>query len=105
MDEGPIARHEAAADFFKALASPVRLAILNLLIAEPRAVHRLVELTGMPQPLVSQHLGVLRRAGVVRGVRQRREIAYRLSDEHVAHIVRDALAHAAERSDRSPIVR
>ena len=102
MYEGPLARYEAAGELFRALASPVRLAIVDLLAAEPRAVHQLVELTGLAQPLVSQHLRVLRQAGVVKGVRQRREIAYALLDEHVAHIVRDALAHGAERFGRSP---
>jgi DNA-binding transcriptional ArsR family regulator len=92
-----IERYEAAADLFKALSSPVRLAIVDLLVTQPRAVHQLVELTGLTQPHVSQHLRVLRQAGVVRGVRHGREIAYALRDEHVAHVVRDALVHAQER--------
>jgi DNA-binding transcriptional ArsR family regulator len=96
MHQRAVERYRAAADLFKALSSPVRLAIVDLLAAEPRFVHQLVELTGLTQPLVSQHLGVLRNAGVVRGVRQRRETAYALSDEHVARMVRDALAHAGD---------
>ena len=96
MQDGAVERYEAAGELFKALSSPVRLAIVDLLTAEPRYVHQLVELTGLTQPHVSQHLRVLRLAGVVRGVRQRREIAYALRDEHVAHIVRDALAHSGE---------
>jgi ArsR family transcriptional regulator len=102
MREGAIERYEPAGELFKALASPVRLAIVDLLAAEPRFVHQLVELTGLTQPHVSQHLRVLRQAGVVRGVRQHREIAYGLRDEHVAHIVRDALAHGAEAGNASP---
>jgi len=39
---------------------------------------------------------VLRGAGVVRGARRGREIAYSLVDEHVAHIVADAVTHARE---------
>ncbi|GID29782.1 ArsR/SmtB family transcription factor [Paractinoplanes brasiliensis] len=96
MRDGAIERYEAAGELFKALSSPIRLAIVDLLAAEPRYVHQLVELTGLTQPHVSQHLRVLRMAGVVRGVRQSREIAYTLRDDHVAHIVRDALAHAGE---------
>ena len=53
----------------------------------PRAGRHL----GAPQPLVSQHLRVLRGAGVVRGSRRGREIAYALTDEHIAHIVADAV--------------
>ena len=96
MPEVPIDRYEAAGELFKALASPVRLAIVDLLAGRPRYVHQLVELTGLTQPHVSQHLRILRHAGVVRGVRRHREIAYALRDDHVAHIVRDALAHAEE---------
>jgi DNA-binding transcriptional ArsR family regulator len=65
-------------------------------------VHELVGTLGRPQPLVSQHLGVLRLAGVVVAERRGREMIYSLADRHVAHIVRDAVAHAAEepRTDR-----
>ncbi len=89
-------RYAAAGDLFKALSSPVRLAIVDLLAGQPRFVHQLVELTGLTQPHVSQHLRVLRHTGVVRGVRQGQEIAYTLCDDHVAHIVSDALAHSGE---------
>jgi DNA-binding transcriptional ArsR family regulator len=50
----------------------------------------------VPQPLVSQHLRVLRGAGIVRGSRRGREIAYALTHDHVAHIVADAVSHAKE---------
>ena len=93
-----MARYAAAGDLFKALSSPVRVAIVDLLAAEPRFVHQLVELTGLTQPHVSQHLRVLRHAGVVRTVRHRQEIAYALRDDHVADIVRDALTHAGEQA-------
>jgi hypothetical protein len=39
---------------------------------------------------------VLRGAGVVRGARRGREIAYSLVDDHIAHIVADAVSHARE---------
>jgi ArsR family transcriptional regulator, zinc-responsive transcriptional repressor len=39
---------------------------------------------------------VLRGAGVVRGSRRGREIAYTLVDEHIAHIVADAVSHSGE---------
>ena len=65
-------------------------------------VHELVEKLGAPQPLVSQHLRVLRGAGVVRGARRGREIAYSLVDEHVAHIVADAVTHARESRPTAP---
>lgn len=49
-----------------ALADRRRCRLLYELRRGPCAVHELVERTGLPQPLVSHHLGVLRRAGLVR---------------------------------------
>jgi DNA-binding transcriptional ArsR family regulator len=67
-----------------------------------RCVHELVDALGVSQPLVSQHLRVLRAAGVVRGERLGREIRYTLADEHVAHIVADAVSHAREPRPAQP---
>jgi ArsR family transcriptional regulator, zinc-responsive transcriptional repressor len=86
---------QAASELLTALASPVRLSIVALLDEHgTRCVHQLVDALGVPQPLVSQHLRVLRGAGLVTGVRRARQVDYRLVDGHVAHIVRAALAHA-----------
>ena len=90
--------YEAAGELLKALAAPLRIRIVTELADGPRCVHELVDTLGAPQPLVSQHLRVLRGAGVVRGARRGREIAYSLVDEHVAHIVADAVSHAREGS-------
>ncbi|GGQ79967.1 ArsR/SmtB family transcription factor [Couchioplanes azureus] len=87
---------EAAAELLRALSTPIRVAIVAELGGGERCVHELVEKLGVSQPLVSQHLRVLRGAGVVRGARRGREIAYSLVDEHVAHIVADAVSHARE---------
>ena len=88
--------YEAAGELLRALAAPVRIAIVTELARGPQCVHDLVDALGVAQPLVSQHLRVLRGAGVVRGARRGREIAYSLVDEHVAHIVADAVLHAGE---------
>lgn len=88
--------YEAAGDLLRALASPLRIALVTELAAGPRCVHELVDALGAPQPLVSQHLRVLRSARLVSGQRRGREIAYSLIDEHIAHIVADAVSHAQE---------
>ncbi|AFR49780.1 MULTISPECIES: ArsR/SmtB family transcription factor [Gordonia] len=93
------AAREAAADLLRALASPTRVAIVLSLRERVQCVHELVGHLGLSQPLVSQHLRVLKDAGVVRGQRNGREITYELLDDHVAHIVGDALIHANETSD------
>ncbi|MFC7450703.1 ArsR/SmtB family transcription factor [Rhodococcus daqingensis] len=86
----------AAGEILRALAAPVRIAIVLQLRDAERCVHELVEALGVTQPLISQHLRVLKAAGVVRGERNGREVFYRLVDDHLAHIVIDAVAHAEE---------
>lgn len=80
----------------RALSAPVRIAIVVLLCESPRCVHELVGNLGLPQPLVSQHLRVLKAAGVVAGDRVGREVRYRLVDKHLADIVVAAVAHSTE---------
>jgi DNA-binding transcriptional ArsR family regulator len=92
----PIDALQAASDLLKALASPVRLGIVRELSGGGRRVHELVTALGVSQPLVSQHLRVLRASRIVKARRQAREIEYSLTDDHVAHIVLDAIRHAQE---------
>ena len=89
----------AAGELLKALAAPLRIGIVTELAAGPRCVHELVDALGAPQPLISQHLRVLRGANVVHGARRGREIAYSLTDDHIASIVADAVSHAREGAD------
>jgi ArsR family transcriptional regulator len=92
----PVQTLSAAGDLLRALAAPVRIAIVLELREHDRCVHELVETLGVAQPLISQHLRVLKAAGVVRGERHGREVVYRLVDEHLSHIVVDAVAHVEE---------
>jgi DNA-binding transcriptional ArsR family regulator len=85
-----------AGDLLRALAAPVRIAIVLQLRAADRCVHELVDALDVAQPLISQHLRVLKTAGVVQGERRGREVVYRLADDHLAHIVVDAVAHVQE---------
>ena len=87
---------DAASELLKALASPVRLGIVRELAGGGRHVHELVAALGVSQPLVSQHLRVLRAARIVTARRQARGTEYALADDHVAHIVLDAIRHAGE---------
>ena len=94
---------QAASALLAALAAPMRLAIIALLDEHgSRCVHQLVDALGAPQPLVSQHLRVLRGADLVVGERRHREVHYALVDPHVAHIVRDALAHVSHGAAAAP---
>ena len=88
--------YEDVSELFRALSSPVRIALVSLLTEGEMCVHELVDALGLPQPLVSQHLRILRDADLVSRTRRGREVAYVLQDEHVAHIVADARLHTGE---------
>ncbi len=96
LTESTPADYEQAGELLRALAAPLRIAIVMELAEGPKYVHQIVEVLGVTQPLVSQHLRVLRGAGIVRGTRSGREISYSLIDDHIAHIVTDAVNHARE---------
>jgi DNA-binding transcriptional ArsR family regulator len=71
------------AEVLKTLTSPRRIDILHALAAGPREVGRLAASLGASQPNVSQHLAVLRSAGLVEAERDGREVRYRLCDPDV----------------------
>jgi len=71
------------AEILKTLASPRRIEILHVLADSPVEVGRLARRIGASQPNVSQHLSVLRSAGLVEAERDGREVRYRLSDPDV----------------------
>lgn len=91
-----------AAQLFKVLGNESRLWLVRLIGQDPQTVGALVETTGMSQPLVSQHLRTLKQAGLVAAQRQGKEVAYHLADQHVSHVVDDAITHAQEATPESP---
>ncbi len=85
------------AELLKVLGSPVRLGvILALEDRGEQCVHELTDLLDAKQPLMSQHLRVLRSANLIVGRRDGKEVRYSIADHHVTHIVRDAISHAEE---------
>lgn len=89
-------RLDRTARLFRALGNTTRLAVVDVLDSGPRCVHELVDELGVDQPLVSQHLRVLRSVDLLRTERRGKEVVYSLADDHVAHIVRDAITHSTE---------
>jgi rhodanese-related sulfurtransferase len=69
----------AFAQVAKAMASPRRLELLDLLVQGPLTVEGLARGTGQPVPSASQHLQVLKRARLVE--RRGTHIVYRLASE------------------------
>jgi DNA-binding transcriptional ArsR family regulator len=71
------------AEFFKALAHPVRIAILEHLRAGPRSVGELQALTGTGGSSVSQQLAVLRSRGIVVAERAGTTVRYHAADPEI----------------------
>jgi ArsR family transcriptional regulator len=97
------------ADVLKTLANPKRLEIVHLLAGGPREVCRLAEDLGVSQPNVSQHLALMRSAGVVETERDGREVRYRLSDpeiivacETLRGVLMRRLSRISEAATRTP---
>jgi len=84
----------AAAQMFEAAGSPQRLALLVLLRQEALTVADIAAAVKREPSLVSQHLGILRAARLVRGVRQGKFVVYELFDAHARQFIDSALAHA-----------
>lgn len=76
---------------FAALADQERRLLLERLAEGPAPVHVLASTTQISRSAVSQHLGVLRRAGLVRSEQRGREVVYFRMDEGL-HSAREWLA-------------
>lgn len=93
LHEGAIGQEKAEgmAPVLAALADPVRLRIVSMLLAAPDGSCCGCDLTeplGLAQPTVSHHLKVLRQAGLVAGERRGRWVHYRVVPERLDEISR-----------------
>jgi ArsR family transcriptional regulator len=79
--------------FFKALAHPTRLQILTLLLKQPQYVHALVEKINVDFSTVSNHLRILRAAGLVIGEKQGQWVKYRIRARNLQRLLRCAETH------------
>lgn len=75
--------HEVKAGLFRVLGHPARIRILELLRDGERSVSALRADMELDSGGASQHLGALRRAGLVEARRQGTSVFYRVADERV----------------------
>ncbi|MHA7965244.1 ArsR/SmtB family transcription factor [Paenibacillus sp. CAU 1782] len=80
------------ADFFKALAHPMRIRILEVLSEGDRNVNELQAILGSEGSAVSQQLSVLRNKNVVSGIKEGTNVIYSLRDP----LIKDLLAVAKQ---------
>ena len=72
----------------RALSDPKRLCVLETLATGERSVGELSRDVGCQVPNMSQHLAVLRSAGLVAARREGTTVFYRLADERVIEAYR-----------------
>jgi DNA-binding transcriptional ArsR family regulator len=75
------------AKLFRGFADPSRLSILEALRDDARSVGELVEMTGLSQSNVSNHLSCLLDCGLVAREPQGRRVIYQLADERVGTLL------------------
>lgn len=80
--------YQKEAEILKALANPIRLRILDVIREGEVCVKTLEEITGASQSCVSQHLAILRKAGLVKGFRDGNLVCYSLD-----HPLADEILH------------
>ena len=83
---------EPVANLFRSLGDPNRLRIIRVLTEDCQHVSDIVNATGLPQPLVSHHLRVLKERGLAKSERPGSFTTYCLSERSV----RTNLVHLCE---------
>ena len=75
------------ADFFRALAHPIRIRILETLGGGDRSVQELQAMLDLDQPVVSQHLAVLRAKNIVTPRKVGTNVRYGLTDPLITSLL------------------
>ena len=74
-------------DVFKALADPTRLKILECVKNGEKCICEIIPYTGKSQPNVSQHLKVLRTAGIIEERKEGTNILIKVSTKQIFNII------------------
>mgnify|MGYP003585829235 CR=1 FL=1 len=84
----PVELLERMASVLRVLAHPHRLKIIELLEREKHGpVSRIQAVLGLPQAVTSQHLGHMKRVGLLASTRQGKEVWYAIADRRALTIL------------------
>jgi len=75
------------AEFFKALGHPLRIRILEVLVGGERSVQELQEALDLDQPIVSQHLAMLRAKSIVKARKEGTTVRYAIRDVSIGELL------------------
>jgi DNA-binding transcriptional ArsR family regulator len=79
--------YEKVSETLKALAHPARLKMVAGLLKDECNVAQIQKVLGLPQSTISQHLRILKNAGIIKGRREGTKTCYRVVDARVKKIV------------------
>ena len=86
---------ERAAEWFGVLSTPQRLRIISALCQGEKNVGQLIEVLGVSQPNMSQHLNIMYRAGLVGKRRQGTQVYSHIADESAVMVCRAVCTQVA----------
>ena len=84
------------AEMLKAISHPVRLKIVAGLVESECCVKDIWECLDLPQPVVSQHLSILRNKGIVSTERNGNRTLYNVSNDLVKNIVASCMKEKSQ---------
>jgi ArsR family transcriptional regulator len=84
--------YQVKADFFKTLAHPARIRVLELLRDGERSVGELIPEVGLEASHLSQQLGILRRANVLQSRKEGSTVRYSVTDPRMFDLLEVARA-------------
>ena len=84
--------YQVKADFFKTLAHPARIRVLELLRDGERSVGELIPEVGLEASHLSQQLGILRRANVLQARKEGSTVRYSVTDPRIFELLEVAKA-------------
>jgi ArsR family transcriptional regulator len=101
--DDPVGLRQFKAEFFKALAHPMRIRILELLRGGPLSVGAVQDAIGVPASSISQQLAILRGRNIVVTERRGTTVIYRVRDAELFELLDAARrilnAHLADTID------
>ena len=74
-------------EVFKALSDPTRLKILTIIRTGEKCICEIIPYTGKSQPNISQHLKILRMAGVINERKDGTKIMISISNQRIYEII------------------
>jgi len=83
----PLSDDELVARIFRGLGDATRVGILRLLLDGPRSQKEIVEVVGLSQGRVSQHLSCLLWCGYLESEKRGRAVEYRVTNARVAALL------------------